>query len=81
MQFCQYSTGGAAIHRLTVADYPGRVFSAYVDAKGNLVDAESATRGAHGVTHRGVKPNSKQWRAVARAAAAAFRIHSNSTGV
>lgn len=80
MQFCQYPTGGAAIHRLTVADYPGGVFSAYVDASGKLVDASSAVRTSLGVRHRGVKANTKQWRAISRAAAAAFRIHSN-TGV
>jgi hypothetical protein len=74
----------SVIHRITLSAYPARVFSAYLGASGELVDAES--RPAHYQTwhlnrtgFRNVRRGSPQWRALAIAARAIYATETRNT--
>jgi len=70
----------SVIHRVVVPEYPGRVFSAYLDAQGALIDAEGREE-RNGCGARAVKRDSTQWLRLARRAAAIWKFETENAGV
>jgi len=70
----------AVIHRVTLADYPGRVFSVWTDESGVMLDAESRDARS-GCRTLSVKRDGVQWETLVARVAQIWRFEIANAGV
>jgi len=76
----QSKASGFVIHRVTLADYPTRVFSVWLDESGVMLDAESKDSRS-GCKTLSVKRGGLQWETLAARVAQIWRFEVANAGV